>query len=112
MKDGFSILVAEDEMQIVGFIVFRMESGHGYIDNICVTKERQGRGIGKALVTRVEEITKSNEFGSIRTDTTENAEGIPWKSYGFWTSLGYIDTGERLATPYDFKEIPFIKKLG
>jgi len=47
----------------------------------------------------------------MKTDTVESAEGIPWKSYGFWTRIGYKDTGERLATKWDFKIIPFIKNL-
>lgn len=47
----------------------------------------------------------------MRTDTTENANWEPWKSYDFWLKMGYEDTGERLPTDYDFKEIQFIKRL-
>ena len=111
LKDGFEVFVAEDEGKIVGFIVFRMEPKYGYIDNIIVAKEKQGKGIGRALVEHVERITKSNGCYLLKTDTTENADGVPWKSYGFWTSIGYKDTGERMSTHYDFKEIPLIKRL-
>jgi len=41
----------------------------------------------------------------------QNAEGIPWKSYGFWTKIGYEDTGERLTTKWNFKIVPFVKNL-
>ena len=42
----------------------------------------------------------------MKTDTTENVDGVPWKSYTFWKRMGYEDTKERLLTNYDFKEIP------
>jgi hypothetical protein len=47
----------------------------------------------------------------MKTDTSENAMGVPWKAYGFWRRMGFKDTGDRLSTKYDFKEIPLIKEL-
>jgi len=111
LKDGFEVFVAEDEGRLVGFIVFKMERDYGYIDNIVVSKEKQGKGAGRALVAYVEDIAKSKGCYLIKTDTTENTDGVPWKSYGFWIRMGYEDTGERLPTNYDFKEIPLIKRL-
>ncbi len=111
LDGGFRVFVAEQERGIVGFIVFRMERDYGYIDNLIVAKEMQGQGVGRALVTYVEGLTKSNGCHLIKTDTTENEKNVPWKSYNFWITMGYKDTGERLPTPYDFKEIPFVKRL-
>jgi GNAT superfamily N-acetyltransferase len=111
LKDGFEVYVAEDEGNMVGFIAFKMEHNHGCIDNIVVAKQEQGKGIGKALVEHVECIAKSKGCYLMKTDTTENHAGVPWKSYGFWTRMGYEDTGERLLTNYNFKEIPLIKRL-
>jgi len=111
LKDGFEVFVAEDEEKMVGFIVFKMERDQGYIDNIVVAKEEQGKGIGRALVAYVEDMAKSKGCYLMKTDTTENADGVPWKSYSFWIRRGYEDTGERLPTNYDFKEIPLIKRL-
>ena len=111
LKDGFEVFVVEDEGEIVGYIVFKIKRDYGYINNIIVAKEEQGKGIGRALVTHVEGIAKSKGYYLMKTDTTENAEGIQWKAYGFWTKLGYHDTGERLTTQWDFKTIPFIKRL-
>jgi hypothetical protein len=56
-------------------------------------------------------LAKSKGCSHMKTDTTENANGIAWRSYGFWTSMGYKDTGIRLPTKYSFKEIPFVKNL-
>lgn len=63
------------------------------------------------FVEYVEELAKSKGFDVITTDTTENAKGVPWKAYGFWKKMGYKDIGERLATKYDFKTIPLVKRL-
>jgi ribosomal protein S18 acetylase RimI-like enzyme len=111
LKDGSEVVVAEKERRIVGFIVFKMELDHIYIDNIDIRKEEQGKGIGQALVLHVENVAIAHGFSRIKTDTTENAEGHPWKSYGFWTKMGYQDTGERLPTKWSFKTIPFVKDL-
>jgi ribosomal protein S18 acetylase RimI-like enzyme len=111
LKDGFKVFVAEDEGEIVGFIVFKMERDYGYIDNIVVAKEKQGKGIGRALVTYVEDIARAQGCYLMKTDTTENTGGVPWKAYRFWTRMEYQDSGERLLTNYDFKVIPLTKKL-
>lgn len=111
LKDGFEVFLAEDDGRLVGYMMFKVEGDSGYIDDVVVAKEERGKGIGKALVAYVEGIAKSKGCSFMKTDTTENANGVAWKSYGFWTRMGYEDTGERLPTNYDFKEIPFIKKL-
>ena len=111
LKDGSEIVVAEMDRRIVGFIAFKMELDHCYIDNIDVTREEQRKGIGRALVAQVEDLARVHGLSLMKTDTTESAAGVPWKSYGFWTRMGYMDTGERLTTRWDFKTIPFIKNL-
>ena len=111
LKNGFEVFVAEDEGKIVGFIVFKMERDCGCIDNIVIAKGEQGKGIGRALVAYVEGIAKSKGCYLMKTDTSENADGVPWKSYDFWIKMGYEDTGDRLRSNYDFKEISLIKRL-
>ncbi len=111
LKDGLEVFVAENMGEVIGFIVYNMEDPDDNIDNLVVAKQEQGKGIGRALVEYIERLAKSRGFDIITTDTTENAQGIPWKAYGFWKRMGYEDTGERLPTNFDFKEIPFIKRL-
>ena len=60
-----------------------MERNYGCIDNIVVAKEEQGKGIGRALIAHVEGIAKFKGCYLMKTDTTENADGVPWKSYSF-----------------------------
>jgi len=112
LRDGSEIIVAEKSGKVIGFIVFKGDSAHMYIDNIDIIKDEQRRGVGRALVEYVENVAATTEHFTMKTDTTENAKGIPWKSYGFWTRLGYKDTGERLPAKWGFKVIPFVKELG
>lgn len=111
LKGGWNVYVVENDRRVVGFIVFKLEKGVGYIDNINIAKTCQGKGVGKALVSYVEQIAITHGISVMKTDTTENAQGIPWKSYTFWTKIGYKDTGDRLPTKWTFKEIPFLKTL-
>jgi len=111
LKDGFEVFLAEDDQRIVGYLMFKVEGDSGYIDDIVVYKDEQRKGIGKKLVTYAEDIAKSSSCHFMKTDTTENISGVPWRSYNFWLKMGFEDTGERIPTEYDFKEIRFIKKL-
>ncbi|MBT8172128.1 GNAT family N-acetyltransferase [Candidatus Bathyarchaeota archaeon] len=112
MKDGFEVYVATRNQKVVGFIVIRIEQNFGYIDNIVISRKEQGKGFGRLLVNFVEKFAKSKGCTLMKTDTTQNAIGVPWKAYGFWRKMGYQDTGKRLSIKnYDFKEIPLIKKL-
>jgi len=111
LKDGFEVFLAEDDGRLVGYMMFKVEGNSGYIDDIVVAKEEQGKGVGRALVTYAEGVAKSQECYLMKTDTTENANGVAWRSYNFWLRMGYEDTGERIPTDYDFKEIAFIKRL-
>ena len=45
----------------------------------------------------------------MKTDISENAREVLWKTYGFWKRMSYEDTGERLPTNYDFKAFPLKK---
>ena len=111
LKDGFEVFVAEEQGNVIGFIVYNMRSVDDNIDNIVVAKGEQGKGVGRALVEFVEGLARSRGFSVLKTDTTENAEGVPWKAYGFWRKMGYDDGGVRLSTGYGFKVIPLVKKL-
>jgi GNAT superfamily N-acetyltransferase len=111
LHGGFEVFVAECNDKIIGFIVLNMDVSDDNIDNVVVAKKEQGKGVGRALVEYVEELARSRGFSVLKTDTTENALGIPWKAYGFWKKMGYEDTGERIATEYGFKDIPLVKNL-
>lgn len=111
LKDDYEVIVSEKEGQIVGYLVFKREQEHMYIDLIHIGKSEQGKGIGRALLEYIERLAIESGLTRIETDTVENAQGEPWKSYNFWLKMGFRDTGERLKTKWDFKTIPFVKRL-
>lgn len=111
LKDGCEVFLAEDGGKMVGYMMFKVEGDSGYIDDIVVAKEEQGKGVGRALVAYAEDLAKSEGCHFMKTATTENADGAPWRSYDFWIRMGYEDTGNRIPTLYSFKEIPFVKRL-
>ena len=111
LKDDYEVIVAEKKDQIVGYLVFKREQEHLYIDLVHIRKSEQGKGIGRALLEYIERLAIESGLTRIETDTVENAQGVPWKSYDFWLKMGFRDTGERLKTKWDFKTIPFVKRL-
>lgn len=111
LKDDSEVFVAVFDGKVIGFVVLNLNDCNDNIDNVVVAKKEQGKGVGRALIDYVEELAKSQGFEVIKTDTTENANGVPWKAYGFWRKMGYEDSGERLSTNHDFKDIPLVKKL-
>jgi ribosomal protein S18 acetylase RimI-like enzyme len=112
LRDDYEVTVAERSGQIVGFLVIKRKQEHIYIDMLHIRKSEQGRGIGRAFLGYVEKLAAESGMTHIETETTENEQGVPWKSYGFWIRMGFRDTGERLKTEWDFKLIQFVKQLG
>ena len=111
LRDDYEIIVAERRDQIVGYLVFKREQEFLYIDLIHIRKSEQRKGLGRGFLEYVERLAIEDGKTRIETETTENAQGVPWKSYRFWLRMGFSDTGERLKTKWDFKLIPFIKRL-
>ncbi len=111
LRDDFEVIVAEKRGQIVGYLVFKREQEFLYIDLVHIRKSEQRKGLGRALLGHIERLAIESGTTRIETDTVENAQGVPWKSYNFWIKMGFRDTGERLKTKWDFKTIPFVKQL-
>jgi ribosomal protein S18 acetylase RimI-like enzyme len=111
LKNDYEVIVAERKNQIVGYLVFKREQEYLYIDLVHIRKSEQRKGIGTTILEHVERLAIESGLTRIETDTVENAQGVPWKSYSFWIRMGFKDTGERLKTKWDFKTIPFVKRL-
>ncbi|MFW9834939.1 MAG: GNAT family N-acetyltransferase [Candidatus Thorarchaeota archaeon] len=110
-EGDYEVFVAERGGYIVGFLVIKREPEFLYIDMAHIRKSEQRKGIGTALVEYTERLAIESGLSRIETETTENAEGVPWISYDFWMKMGFRDTGERVKTKWSFKMIPFVKWL-
>jgi N-acetylglutamate synthase-like GNAT family acetyltransferase len=108
---GHQVLVAEMNKRAVGFIYFTHDKEGMTIEEVDVIKQCQHRGIGKALVKRVERVAENKGVKYLTTGTAINAEGKPWKAYGFWIRMGYVVVGEKTDTGYGFKYCKLVKKL-
>jgi GNAT superfamily N-acetyltransferase len=72
----------------IGYLVIREESDHLLLDNVAVSPDWQGRGVGRQLLAFVEDRARNCERGQVRLYThemmTENIE--------FYGHHGYVET--------------------
>jgi predicted N-acetyltransferase YhbS len=87
------VWVAEVDGQVVGYVTTEDRETSLELVNIDVRGDRQGQGIGTALVRFVE--TKASEAGkaAVTLGTSQNPAGVPWRSLPWWTHHGYHVTG-------------------
>ncbi len=90
-KKETKALQAYENGVLVGVLELTIQAGVMYIDELIVKQERQGNGIGKFLMQKVEEIAKEQKLHKIYLDTGKN-----WPAVKFYESLGYQKTGELL----------------
>ena len=90
-----TILVMDKNESIVGFCLIEkgFQEGEFIIQNIAVSKDYQGLGIGKALLSKVLKITRDNDYKKAILTVTD---GIPaqklYENFGFkkYTSFNVI----------------------
>jgi GNAT superfamily N-acetyltransferase len=79
---------AATELVDIGYLVLRAESDHLLLDNVAVSPDWQGRGVGRQLLVFVEDRARNCGRGEVRLYThekmTENIE--------FYRHHGYVET--------------------
>lgn len=105
------VIVAEEGIIPVGFAYYRCKNNFMEIEEIDVMKEYQGQEIGRALIQHMERIAKDKGIKCLVAGTSINKEGKPWKAYGFWVHMGFIDTGKRIQGLCGLKYVKFVKQL-
>ena len=100
------IYVAKDHRHnLLGYIVFYPKNQHIFLENIAVSPNHQGRGIGKLLMQYCEAFAKKNGIKTIQLYTnikmTENITLYP--------KLGYVETHRQ--TEDGFERVYFEKNL-
>ena len=100
---GF-IFVAVKEEKVIGFIsgvfipLFHSHEMMFRITALCVDEQERGRGIGKTLVEKIEEVCRKKECYYLEVTSGRHRKG---NAHVFYESVGYI--------PYKGKR--FLKKL-
>jgi ribosomal protein S18 acetylase RimI-like enzyme len=102
---GGHVSVADDAGEVVGLVVLVREPGHLLVENVAVAPERQGEGIGRALLAFAEAVAREAGIATLRLYThvamTENLALYP--------RLGYEETHRR--TDNGFERVFFAKHL-
>jgi len=110
-REKHGIIIAEIDAVPVGFAYYCFRKDSVEIEEVDVVKPYQGQGIGKTLVQHIENAAKEKRLAQLVTGTSVNEEGKPWRAYGFWSRMGFIDTGERIDGPHGLKYVRLVKKL-
>ena len=89
--------VAQEDGQVVGFVVFYPERDHVHLENVAVTPGFQSLGIGTRLIGFVEQQAQQDGYTRIELYTnakmTENLE--------FYPRLGYQQFDRRVEDGFD-----------
>jgi GNAT superfamily N-acetyltransferase len=85
------VFVAELDREIVGILVLR-ETAEGFLlDNVAVSPEHQGKGIGRLLLELGESRAKSAGFASIYLYTHEKMT----ENQARYAKIGYVEYDRR-----------------
>jgi ribosomal protein S18 acetylase RimI-like enzyme len=82
------VLAAYDDATMVGAAVLKVEGGLGKVTQIITAADRRGQGIGRALMSRVEEICRQEGCHKVSLKTYWNSQ-----AQRFYSSQGYVIEG-------------------
>jgi ribosomal protein S18 acetylase RimI-like enzyme len=97
--------VAEDDGSAVGFIAYRTDWFQcTFVSMVSVEKEHQRRGVARALVRAVEEMSPSPRLFSSAEETNSPAIRMH-------VALGFVPSGHIDNLPQGYRELLFYKRL-
>ena len=88
------VLVCEIGGGVVAYATIEDRGSALELVDIDVAGDHQRRGIGRLLVTFIEEHARAEGRRAVTLGTSRNAAGTPWSSFPWWRSLGYHVTHE------------------
>lgn len=86
-----SFFVFLENEKILGYAGLQIVLDEGYVTNIAVTKEARGRGIGKALVEALVNLSKDKNLAFISLEVRES--NLP--AISLYKKFGFEDKGTR-----------------
>jgi ribosomal protein S18 acetylase RimI-like enzyme len=97
--------VAVDEAGVAGLIVLERQPDHVLIDNVAVDPDRQGTGVGRALLTHAEEFARALGVDEVRLYTNVAMT----RNQSIYAHLGYREDRGRIEA--EFQRVYFTKPL-
>lgn len=84
-----SYIKAQDNGEIIGMLHYSIKAGVIEIITLIVSHEHRNKGIGTALLKRIEKLAQKEKVHKLYVIT-----GKGWKSEDFYKKIGFIQTGE------------------
>jgi ribosomal protein S18 acetylase RimI-like enzyme len=85
------VWVACEARGVVGVLVMRPDPPALFVENVAVLPERQGRGLGRALMAFAEEHARAAGLAEVALYTNQRMT----ENLRFYAALGYVETGRR-----------------
>ena len=88
--------------RVVGYVLVDVVDGDAHVEQVSVHPDAQGRGIGRALLARVDEYARANALGAVTLTTFRD---VPWNA-PLYAHLGFrelspAEVGPELAALVD-----------
>jgi ribosomal protein S18 acetylase RimI-like enzyme len=103
--DAGQIWVAEQDAALVGLLVLKRAADHMLLDNVAVSPESQGHGVGARLLEFTDEHARAQGLAEVRLYTNEAMT----ENIGFYTRHGYRETHR--GTDQGYRRVFFTKHL-
>jgi N-acetylglutamate synthase-like GNAT family acetyltransferase len=104
LVDTGGVWVAERDDVLVGLLVLKFESDHVLLDNVAVSPEAQGGGIGGRLLDFTDEQAREHGVSEVRLYTNEAMT----ENLAYYASRGFVETHR--ATDHGYRRVFFTKR--
>jgi ribosomal protein S18 acetylase RimI-like enzyme len=89
MKTGQFLVLEESPGAPAGCVYVKIEGDRGYFGMLSIDPARQGRGLGRALITEAEARCRAEGCRHMDIEVVNLREELP----PFYRRLGYVETG-------------------
>lgn len=91
LRVGYNCWIAEVENAVTGYAVLSVAAGEAHILNLCVAPEWQGRGIGRALLTRLIHLARYHRTDGIFLEVRPSNV----QARRLYERAGFVEVGRR-----------------
>ncbi|WGW13582.1 GNAT family N-acetyltransferase [Saxibacter everestensis] len=105
LVDAGQVWVAEHDGDLVGLLVLKLEHDHLLLDNVAVSPDAQGLGIGAQLLAFAEEQAREHCLAEVRLYTNEAMT----ENLAYYPRHGFIETHR--GTDHGYRRVFFSKYL-
>jgi ribosomal protein S18 acetylase RimI-like enzyme len=92
-----AVTVAVDGGSIVGVLVLRPQQDSLLLENVAVAPQKQGRGIGRALLAFAERRARELDLPKVTLYTNSRMT----ENLSLYPRLGYVEVGRRVEAGFD-----------